>query len=104
MKKAGCSINTIKKIARDFRNKEIPNCSTDCCEDASDMLGQLLKKKCPELELNAVWGTFNSKAHCWLETIDGAILDVTADQFGKYPRIWFPANPKHYTAYEVEKI
>lgn len=40
-------------------------------------------------------GTFDAKCHYWLE-LDGAILDVTATQFGRYPAVWFPADPAHY--------
>lgn len=38
--------------------------------------------------------------HCWLELMDGTILDITATQFGEpEPKIFFRHNDKNYRAH-----
>jgi hypothetical protein len=60
---------------------------------------------------NMIFGEFScetkkkSKSHAWIEfpQYDNTILDVTADQFGNFPKIWFPADKKCYQKGEIIK-
>lgn len=36
--------------------------------------------------------------HSFVMFADGRIADITADQFGVFPKLWFPANVRHYSA------
>jgi len=46
------------------------------------------------------------RLHSWIEfpQYDGAILDVTADQFAEVPSIWFPANKQWFDKMEKYNI
>ena len=47
-----------------------------------------------------VSGYFGETPHHWIEfpQWDNAILDPTASQFGDFPPIWFPADPRYYSS------
>ena len=50
---------------------------------------------------------YPKKHHTWgvFPQYDNAIIDITADQFGDFPSIWFPADKKCYKSLQklVEK-
>jgi len=51
------------------------------------------------------YGSFDENPHVWIEFEDGElILDITADQFGDFPKIWFPADNEHYSTWETQLI
>ncbi len=94
--------------AEDARNLYCENGkrSAGACIESSAWIShhsaQSLKKS--NIEHNVVFGKFSCEtdkkynSHAWIEfpQYDDAILDVTADQFGDYPKIWFPADKRCY--------
>lgn len=66
----------------------MPDFPGGCCEVASDLLGQFLLEK--GIQTICMHGEYcldyceNRYPHTWLETEDGIIIDITADQFKKY--------------------
>jgi hypothetical protein len=52
---------------------------TECCREASDMLGVFLADRYA-VEATVVRGQLDGLSHAWL-IIDGLIVDITADQF-----------------------
>lgn len=73
-------------------------CLCGRCEDVSIVVHQRLVKRGLRARLRA--GYFlrpraQPEAHVWV-TLGGHILDATATQFGAYPAVWFPANPRRY--------
>ena len=44
----------------------------------------------------------NHKLGAFLQ-YDNAIIDITADQFGDFPSIWFPADKKCYKSWRERK-
>jgi hypothetical protein len=52
---------------------------TECCREASDMLGVFLGDRYA-VEATVVRGQLDGLSHAWL-LIDGLIVDITADQF-----------------------
>lgn len=98
------NIAVIRRLALSFRkgiekavsNGEISSKTTKstlpyfpkgCCEVASDLLAQYLLEK--GIHTKCVHGEYdfddweNRFPHTWLETDDGVIIDITADQFAK---------------------
>lgn len=72
------------------------------CESLSKLLIKQMKDV-PEFgKPKLVHGFFDNMAHAWIE-LNGKILDVTADQFGNYPKVWYPASKKHYKKVRVER-
>ena len=98
------NITEIRRLAQSFRDgiesavecgaissrttrSTMPNFPKGCCEVASILLAQYLYKKCVHGEYD--YDDWENKfPHTWLETNDGVIIDITADQFSgkKYLR------------------
>ena len=107
-----------KKIllaAEDARNIYCKNGegSTGACIESSRWISHhsAISLKKVDIKHNMVFGRFLCKtdkkynSHTWIEfpQYDHAILDVTADQFGNYPKIWFPADKRCYQKIENYK-
>ncbi len=66
----------------------LPNFPKGCCEVASELLAEYLLKN--GIMTKRIHGEYNYDycenrfPHSWLETEDGYIIDITADQFRKY--------------------
>lgn len=50
-----------------------------CCTYASDLLQKYLYNN--GIETLSVAGVYNNDSHCWLETYDGIVIDITGDQY-----------------------
>lgn len=96
----------IVKIANAARKYAEEHCSDETSEAggmcflASQFIYDKLEKLGYEpviAEGEFVLGRGNSGDHVWVE-LDGMIIDVTADQFGKFPKVWVDADPKRYKA------
>ena len=98
--------DTIKTLAAQFRQgiehaircgaitprntrTTLPQFPRGCCEIASDLLAEYLLEK--GIITHCVHGEYdfdyseNRYPHTWLETKDGYIIDITADQFQYHP-------------------
>ena len=120
-------IATDKEIPKDVERK-ILNAAEDArkiyCGSVSDSVGACIETaqwisrhsstslKKSNIEHNIVHGNFicdkksrRHTSHTWIEfpSYDNAILDVTADQFGDFPHVWFPADKKCYIAEKSNK-
>ena len=96
------NITEIRRLAQSFRQgieralesgdissrttkSTMPHFPKGCCEVASDLLAQFLLEK--GIQTKSVHGEYdyddweNRFPHTWLETDDGVIIDITADQF-----------------------
>ena len=105
----------IMKIAELVKQKideecKINSSKSEFCEHASNIISDMLIEE--EIEHRIMYGLFDCderKSHVWIEIAE-EILDVTADQFGDYPNIWYPADVEHYNCfidideYLLEKI
>ena len=98
--------NTFKKLAIQFRQgiecaiecgaittrntrTTLPQFPRGCCEIASDLLAEYLLEN--GIVTHCIHGEYyfdyceNKYPHTWLETNDGYIIDITADQFRGQP-------------------
>ena len=76
-------------LTKEARGTTLLNFPVGCCELASDLLAQFLLDNGIETQL--VHGEYQYNAssnrfpHSWLKTEDGAVIDITADQFSHNP-------------------
>lgn len=87
-------------VARAVRRKYPNGTSVGKCVVASGEIADKLLDL--GFSVSRLHGDFNGKAHSWVEVHFGGkrmLLDVTADQFGKYPAIWWSLrnNRSEYT-------
>ncbi len=98
------NITEIRRLALDFREgieraidsgdisprttkSTMPSFPRGCCDIASDLLAEYLLQN--GIHTKSVHGEYdydkwdNRFPHTWLETEDGVIVDITADQFAK---------------------
>ena len=84
----------IVDIAKEVRGMIGEN-SKNQCDVASDLISNRLEIANIPHQITSGW--FNFEGHTWIEFGYGdVILDITADQFGNYPKIWLPADEFHY--------
>ena len=79
--------------------KIIADIKPEFCEHAMSILSKLLLDN--KIEHRIMWGLFDcdgSKSHVWIEIAE-EVLDITADQFGDFPKVWYPADSEHYNCF-----
>lgn len=107
------------RAVRAAAESDIGWCSTGSCSNASEVLAVILRNA--NIPYRVRHGNFKTQEavfecthreqcsprdylepHTWIEIpeLNNAIVDVTADQFngdyGDFPKVWFPADKKHY--------
>jgi len=80
-------INILSDIIREKMNSIIEEIDGDFvgwCELATESMKEAVSKYIPEIKFNEVYkGKFKNEGHFW-NVIDGVIVDLTIEQFGKY--------------------
>lgn len=91
------NVSDYTKLARKFRNA-IENAvdsgelrsypfykfPRDCCDMTCDLLAQyLLEHQIETVQVNGIHESDSQWHHVWLQTMDGIVIDITADQFNK---------------------
>ena len=77
----------------------IKQTKSEFCEHAMSILSDLLFIE--KIEHRVMWGIWDcdeTKPHVWIEIAD-EVLDITADQFGDYPKVWYPADDTYYNCF-----
>jgi hypothetical protein len=90
----------VKQIATEVRRWIEQNLPSDCddnlcgaCSFGSYLLTKVLQKN--GYDAYFVEGDYKNSCHCWVE-LDDVIIDITATQFGNYPKIYITNNDDNY--------
>ncbi|EQB0441288.1 hypothetical protein ACYAE2_002300 [Pseudomonas aeruginosa] len=75
--------------------KRFPN---GCCGVVSELLGDYLNNHLG-LRVEYVCGEKDGGSHAWIE-LDGAVIDITSDQFEGRPPVFIDAKDTWYTSWE----
>jgi hypothetical protein len=78
-----------ERLARDL-NGDTDNCLAGYCGDTSKILLELLGK-----DATFESGCFSNDGHAWLRLKNGMVLDLTASQFGPYPKVYLCKGRKY---------
>lgn len=72
------------------------NCTKGWCSEMSTKLADdLIEAGVNPKSVTIVAGAFKGQEHTWVE-VAGSIIDISADQFGAYPKVWMDAPKKNY--------
>lgn len=98
--------STILKIAEETRlqiEREHGDSTGWCGEAAYELSSRLADARISHvIGKGAFIGGLLDYNHIWIFlTETDEILDVTADQFGLYPKVWFPADGDYYSTFEL---
>lgn len=68
------------------------------CGDVSAILWEALVSVGVEAYFEG--GQFDFEGHCWVRLSDDSVLDLTATQFGRYPKVYHSKNKKYRVTYQ----
>lgn len=72
------------------------------CEDTCYIVSRILENRF-ELSVSIVSGRLGKHTHAWIEW-KGKVIDITADQFGNRPHVYFGQKTNWYNAFTNQKI